>query len=136
MFVTVFYAIYDIRTGELAYCNGGHNAPYILKANGSVEMMPLSTNCMVGAIDDWQFQSAKAQLGVGDTLVLYTDGVNEAFNADFQEYGEERMEQLLRQQSGKDCRSLIDAQMNDVKAYAGDAPQSDDITIMALKRKA
>jgi sigma-B regulation protein RsbU (phosphoserine phosphatase) len=136
MFVTVFYAIYDIRTGELAYCNGGHNAPYILKANGSVEMMPLSTNCMVGAIDDWQFQSAKAQLGVGDTLVLYTDGVNEAFNVDFQEYGEERMEQLLRQQSGKDCRSLIDAQMNDVKAYAGDAPQSDDITIMALKRKA
>ena len=136
MFVTVFYAIYNIRTGELAYCNGGHNTPYIVKANGSVEMMPLSTNCMVGTIEDWEFKGAKAQLGVGDTLVMYTDGVNEAFNTDFQEYGEERMEQLLKQQSGKDCRALIDAQMNDVKAYAGEAPQSDDITIMALKRKA
>jgi sigma-B regulation protein RsbU (phosphoserine phosphatase) len=136
MFVTVFYAIYNIRTGEIEYCNGGHNAPYILKANGSVEMMPLSTNCMVGAIDGWEFKSDKSQLAVGDTLIMFTDGVNEAFNTDFQEYGEERMEQLLSQQSGKDCRALIDAQMNDVKLYAGEAPQSDDITIMALKRKA
>ena len=78
----------------------------------------------------------KTQLSVGDTLVMYTDGVNEAFNAEFQEYGDERMVQLLKQQSGKDCRALIDAQMNDVKAFAGEAPQSDDITIMALKRKA
>lgn len=136
MFVTVFYAIYNIRTGELDYCNGGHNAPYIVKSNGTVEMMPLSTNCMVGAIEGWEFKSAKAQLGVGDTLVMYTDGVNEAFNTDFQEYGEERMEQLLRQQSDNDCRKLIDAQINDIKTFAGEAPQSDDITIMALKRKA
>ena len=136
MFVTVFYAIYNIQTGELFYCNGGHNAPYIVKANGTVEMMPLSTNCMVGAISGWEFKSAQSQLGIGDTLVMYTDGVNEAFNTDFMEYGEERMEQLLKQQNDKDCRSLIDAQMNDVKAYAGEAPQSDDITIMALKRKA
>lgn len=136
MFVTVFYAIYDIRTGELAYCNGGHNTPYIFKANGTVEMMPLSTNCMVGTIDDWEYKGEKTQLSVGDTLVMYTDGVNEAFNAEFQEYGDERMVQLLKQQSGKDCRALIDAQMNDVKAFAGEAPQSDDITIMALKRKA
>jgi sigma-B regulation protein RsbU (phosphoserine phosphatase) len=136
MFVTVFYAIYDIRTGELQYCNGGHNAPYILKANGQVEMMPTSTNCMVGAIEDWNYQSAKAQLGIGDTLVMYTDGVNEAFDSNFQEYGDERMQQLLQQQKGQDCRSIIEAQMNDVKAFAGEAPQSDDITIMALKRKA
>ena len=136
MFVTVFYAIYDIRTGELQYCNGGHNAPYILKANGQVEMMPTSTNCMVGAIEDWNYQSAKAQLGIGDTLVMYTDGVNEAFDSNFQEYGDERMQQLLQQQKGQDCRSIIEAQMNDVKAFAGDAPQSDDITIMALRRKA
>jgi sigma-B regulation protein RsbU (phosphoserine phosphatase) len=67
---------------------------------------------------------------------MYTDGVNEAFNSDFQEYGEDRMEQLLQKHNGDDCRTLIEAQMSDVKAYAGDAPQSDDITIMALKRKA
>ena len=136
MFVTVFYAIYNIRTGEIDYCNGGHNAPYILKANGQVEMMPMSQNCLVGTIDGWQYTSAKTQLGVGDTLLMYTDGVNEAFNSEFQEYGEDRMEQLLQKHNGDDCRTLIEAQMSDVKAYAGDAPQSDDITIMALKRKA
>ena len=136
MFVTVFYAVYNIRTGELAYCNGGHNAPYILRANGQLEMMPISTNCMVGVVEDWKFNSSKVQLGVGDTIILYTDGVNEAFNANFEEYGEERMEQLLKQLAGKDCRALIEAQLDDVKVYAGDAPQSDDITIMALKRKA
>jgi sigma-B regulation protein RsbU (phosphoserine phosphatase) len=136
MFVTVFYAIYNIRTGEIDYCNGGHNAPYILKANGQVEMMPMSQNCLVGTVDGWQYISAKTQLGVGDTLLMYTDGVNEAFNSDFQEYGEDRMEQLLQKHNGDDCRTLIEAQMSDVKAYAGDAPQSDDITIMALKRKA
>ena len=136
MFVTVFYAIYNIRTGDIDYCNGGHNAPYILKANGQVEMMPMSQNCLVGTVDGWQYTSAKTQLGVGDTLLMYTDGVNEAFNNDFQEYGEDRMEQLLQKHNGDECRTLIEAQMSDVKAYAGDAPQSDDITIMALKRKA
>ena len=136
MFVTVFYAIYNIRTGDIDYCNGGHNAPYILKANGQVEMMPMSQNCLVGTVDGWQYTSDKTQLGVGDTLLMYTDGINEAFNSDFQEYGEDRMEQLLQKHNGYDCRTLIEAQMSDVKAYAGDAPQSDDITIMALKRKA
>ncbi len=135
MFVTVFYAIYNIRTGELEYCNGGHNSPYILRANGQVEMMPTSTNCIVGVYDEWVYTSDKAQLGAGDTIVMYTDGVNEAFNEDFIEYGEERMEKLLGQQIGRNCQELITAQIADVKAYAGEAPQSDDITIMALKRK-
>jgi sigma-B regulation protein RsbU (phosphoserine phosphatase) len=99
-------------------------------------MMPMSTDCLVGTVDGWQYTSAKTQLGVGDTLMMYTDGVNEAFNVDYQEYGDDRMLQLMRQHNGDDCRTLIEAQMNDVKAFAGDAPQSDDITIMALKRKA
>lgn len=98
--------------------------------------MPTSTNCMIGAIEEWTYQTSKAQLGVGDTLVMYTDGVNEAFDSNFQEYGDERMQQLLEQQKGQDCRTIIEAQMNDVKSFAGNAPQSDDITIMALKHKA
>jgi len=136
MFVTVFYAIYNIKTGELDYSNGGHNSPYILRANGSVEQLPVSTNCMVGAIEDVTFTNEKAQLGVGDTLVMYTDGVNEATNAQFEEYGDARMEQCLGQLIGKTCQEVIDQQLADVKVFAGEAPQSDDITLMALKRKA
>ena len=136
MFVTVFYAIYDIRTGEIDYCNGGHNSPYIIRANGRVEQLPTSTNCMVGAIDGMSYNNETVQLGVGDTLVMYTDGVNEATNAQFEEYGDARMEQALGALSGKTCQEIIDGQLADVRAFVGEAPQSDDITLMALKRKA
>jgi len=136
MFVTVFYAIYNIRTGELEFSNGGHNSPYILRANGNVDQLPVSTNCIVGAIGDVEFSNDKTSLGVGDTLILYTDGVNEATNADNQEYGDDRMERLLGTLAGKSCQDIINAQREDVKNFVGDAPQSDDITLMAIKRKA
>ncbi len=135
MFVTVFYAIYNIRTGELEYCNGGHNSPYIMRANGSIEQMPMSTNCLVGIVDDYTFESDKLQLGVGDTLLMYTDGVNEAFNKNYEEYGETRMKQVLSTLNGKSCKEIIDNQLADVRRHAEGAEQSDDITIMALKRK-
>ena len=136
MFVTVFYAIYNIATGELNYCNAGHNAPYLLKADGTLVQLPQSTNCIVGAIEGVGYDEGKLQLSVGDTLLMYTDGVNEAFNPQFEEYGEQRMEQLLAGKSGYSCREFIDAQLADVRTFADGAPQSDDITIMALKRKA
>jgi len=136
MFVTVFYAIYNIYTGELEYCNGGHNSPYILRVNGRVEQMPISSNPLVGVVDTAEYQSDKTILQAGDTLVMYTDGVNEAFNADFEEYGEPRMEQALAQLSGQSCRDIVDGMLADVRHFADGAEQSDDITIMALKRKA
>ena len=136
MFVTVFYAIYNIKTGELDYSNGGPNSPYILRANGKVEMMPMSTDCMVGGIEGLEYHNHKAQLNVGDTLLMYTDGVNEAFNEQWEEYGDQRMQDLLEKLTDKNCQEIIAAQLEDVRAFAGKAPQSDDITLMALKRKA
>jgi len=136
MFVTVFYAIYDITTGEFVYCNAGHNSPVIIKANGKVEMLPVSDNCMIGAVNGLNYTTHQAHLDVGDTLMMYTDGVNEAMNEKSEEYGDERMMQFLTRQSDKDCKSIIDQQLADVKAFAGNAAQSDDITLMALKRKA
>ena len=135
MFVTVFYAIYNIYTGELEYCNAGHNSPYIIRADGKVEVMPMSTNFMVGIVSGHEFSSDKIQLQPGDTLVMYTDGVNEAFNTSFEEYGEERMAQLLGSQNGRSCREMIDSQLEDVRRFSEGAEQSDDITILALKRK-
>ena len=136
MFVTVFYAIYNIRTGEFVYCNAGHNSPVIVKSNGKVEMLPVSENCMVGAVEGVTYNNTQARLEIGDTLLMYTDGVNEAMNEAFEEYGDERMMRLLATQSGNDCQTIIDQQLADVKAFAGNAAQSDDITLMALKRKA
>ena len=136
MFVTVFYAIYNIKTGEIVYSNGGHNSPYIMRVDGRIEQLPTSTNCVVGAIDGMSYNDDKAQLGVGDTLVMYTDGVNEATNLAFQEYGDARMEHALGALTGKTCQGIIDGQLADVRDFVGEAPQSDDITLMALKRKA
>jgi len=136
MFVTVFYAIYNIRTGEIAYCNGGHNSPFILRSNGTVEQMPVSTNCIVGAVTDLTFSNETTRLDVGDTIVFYTDGVNEATNAALEEYGDARMAETLASLNGKSCQAIIDGQLEAVRNFANGYPQSDDITLMALKRKA
>ncbi|MBO7129081.1 MAG: SpoIIE family protein phosphatase [Prevotella sp.] len=135
MFVTVFYGIYNIQTGEVTYANAGHNPPYLMKANGSVEQLPMSKDIVAGAIDGYQYTEEKLKMEHGDTLLLYTDGVTEATDADYGEYGEGRLEALLKQHTKDDCQQIIDKVKEDVKAFAGDVEQSDDITLLALRRK-
>ena len=135
MFVTVFYAIYNTKTGEVEYCNAGHNSPYLIHANGQVEALPTSTNCMIGAIEGLDFVSGSLKMEQGDMLVMYTDGVNEAVNNAFEEYGDQRLLETLQQTTGKSCRETIDVLLNSVKAFADGAPQSDDITMLSFKRK-
>ena len=135
MFVTVFYGIYNIRTGEVTYTNAGPNPPYIMKANGSVQSLPMSKDIIAGFLDDFQFTENTLQLEPGDTLLMFTDGVTEAIDPEENEYGVERLQQLLGQLVASDCQKIIDAVKADVKAFAGEAEQSDDITLLALKRK-
>ena len=136
MFVTVFYGIYNIQTGEIAYCNAGHNPPYFLKHDGSVETLPLSKDPMVGAVEGITYHEEKVQLEKGDALYMFTDGVTEALNASLEEFGEQRLEQTLQQAHGKNCQEVIDAVTGEVKAFVEEAEQSDDITMLVLKRKA
>jgi sigma-B regulation protein RsbU (phosphoserine phosphatase) len=135
MFVTVFYGIYNITTGEVAYTNAGHNPPYVLKADGSVKALPMSSDLVAGVIDDHKFSEETFKLEHGDTLLLFTDGVTEAVDTEFKEYGDERLKALLQKEAQADCQQIIDHVKADVKAFAGDAEQSDDITLLALKRK-
>ena len=135
MFVTVFYGIYNIRTGEVTYTNADHNPPYIMKANGSVQSLPMSKDIIAGFLDDFQFTENTLQLEPGDTLLMFTDGVTEAIDPEENEYGVERLQQLLGQLVASDCQKIIDTVKADVKAFAGEAEQSDDITLLALKRK-
>ena len=134
MFVTMFYGIYDIKTGDVTYTNAGHNPPYVAKADGSVVKLPLSKNIIAGFLKDYQFTEEALQLQHGDTLLLYTDGVTEAVDPYYNEYGEERLEALLKNTSQVDCQQLIDAVKADVKVFANGAEQSDDITLLAIKR--
>ena len=134
MFVTVFYGIMDISTGEIVYCNAGHNPPCILTHSGEVKPLPMSNDAMVGAVDGLEYTDATLQLDHGDTLFMYTDGVTEALDKDNGEFGEQRMQTTLAGAAGQDCQSMVESMKTAVAAFAGEAEQSDDITVMALKR--
>ena len=135
MFVTVFYGIYNVNTGEINYCNAGHNAPYILHGDGSVEMLHSHINLVLGAFEGMDYKGDSMQLGEGDTLVLYTDGVTEAERADHRQFGEPLLEQVLAGLAGKESVRVVDTINEKVKEFADGAPQSDDVTVLAIRRK-
>ena len=134
MFVTVFYGIMDITTGEISYCNAGHNPPYLIKNDGGVSALPMSQDPMAGAIEGLNYQLASLQLNRGEALVLFTDGVTEAMNTQFEEFGEQRLEQTLKGLKKCSCQQTVEAIKADTAAFTDGAEQSDDITILALKR--
>jgi sigma-B regulation protein RsbU (phosphoserine phosphatase) len=134
MFVTTFYGIMNIRTGEIMYSNAGHNPPYIRKASGSVEQLPCSSGLPLGVIEDFTFCRDTMTLMPGDTLFLYTDGVTEAINSQGAFFTDSRLEEFLNQ-TGGDCTAgdLCCATSRVVHGFAGDAVQSDDITLLVIK---
>lgn len=134
MFVTVFYGIMNTKTGEVSYCNAGHNPPYVLKKNGEVSALPMSQDPMVGAIDGIEFHEASLQLEHGDSLVMFTDGVTEAMNVNNEEFGEQRLEDTLADVTMHSCQQIVEVIKDDVAAFAGEAEQSDDITVLTLRR--
>ena len=134
MFVTVFYAIYNVKTGEINYCNAGHNPPYILRKDGKLEKLPNSDSGMLGVFDFLDFSDEYVKLEEGDMLMMYTDGVDEACNVNNEVFGDERLEKVLRESAGLSCQASIDKMLDNVRAFTAGAPQSDDITMMALKR--
>lgn len=135
MFVTVFYGIYDLNTGVIDFTNAGHNPPYILHADGSVEMLKSECNLVLGAIEGMPFKNESLQLEKGDTLVTYTDGVTEAENIDHQQFDESRLEETLAGLKGANSEAIVAAINAQVKEFAGEAPQSDDITLLVIRRQ-
>ena len=134
MFVTVFYGIINVNTGDICYCNAGHNPPFILKHDGKVEQLPTIGDSMVGALDGLEYHESTLKLEKGDALIMYTDGVTEAMNIDYKQFGEERLKDTLEDVAMHNCQEMVEAIKSDVAAFAGDAEQSDDITVLTLKR--
>jgi len=134
MFVTVFYAILDVTTGSVTYCNAGHNSPYVMRSNGQVEQLPKSPNSIVGAVEGLTYKDQTFQLEQGDVLLMYTDGITEAMNTQFEEYGDDRLVETLKELPKENCQQLIDSVKESVAVFADGAEQSDDITVMALRR--
>ena len=133
MFVTVFYGILNIKTGEVEYCNGGHNPPLIVSNNMKIEQLDLTENFVVGAISSSTYNSKKIKLDEGDSLLLHTDGVTEAMNLNNEQYTDERLVKCLENTKHLSVTELVTRLSDDVKGFTTGAEQSDDITIMALK---
>jgi serine phosphatase RsbU (regulator of sigma subunit) len=136
LFVTVFYCILEPKTGVLRYANGGHNPPYVRHADGTVETLRGAGGLVLGALSGTVYPTHTVQLGPGDRLVLYTDGVTEAFNPAAEAYGEERLIAEVRAHADGGSMTLIEHICQSVTAFAGTAPQSDDITLTVVGWKA
>ncbi len=131
MFVTTFYCILTISTGRLEYCNAGHNPPYRISANGTVEQLPKTGDLVLGAIDGVDFHNHEIYLEPNDWIYLYTDGVTEAMNVDNELYSEERLEKVLAQPQDSP-EAMISNVTQNLKTYTAEARQSDDITMMSI----
>ena len=133
MFVTVFYAIYNTRTGLVTYCNAGHNPPHLLRSDGTVKELPRSKNIMLGVFDMTAYEEDSLQLDSGDMLVMFTDGVTEAMNSEGEEFGVRRLKTTLGSLAGQDSRQVVDAVKTAIKDFVDGAAQSDDITMLVVK---
>jgi sigma-B regulation protein RsbU (phosphoserine phosphatase) len=133
MFVTLFYGVLDISTGELEYSNGGHNPPCLLSADGELEFLNEHRTSALGVIEDLKYQSGVAHLKSGQSLILYTDGITEAADKNFNEFSNDRMKKYLRKNTNLSSKEIIKGMIKEVNDFAAGAPQSDDITMMVIK---
>jgi phosphoserine phosphatase RsbU/P len=134
MFVTVFYGILDTLKGEIEYVNAGHNPPYLLTASG-ITKVGMTNGIALGIVEKINFHSKKIEIKPGEKLYLYTDGITEAFNAEEMVYGTEKLENFLLRHLNVPVETIIKHTLNEVDAFVDGAPQSDDITLLALTYK-
>jgi sigma-B regulation protein RsbU (phosphoserine phosphatase) len=134
-FVTAFYAALDTGTGRLTYVNAGHNRPLWVKA-GSGEIQELAARGIaLGVVEEVELEERELDLAPGDLLVLYTDGVTEAMDTQGQPFGQARLEEVLAANREGSAEQILAAVEEAVQAFAGKAPQSDDLTLLVVKRE-
>jgi phosphoserine phosphatase RsbU/P len=132
MFVTMFCGVLNVSTGVLRFSNAGHNPPLIVRRGGAVEWLRLPEGLVLGVMPDVPYETFTATLEHGDTLVAYTDGVTEAKSPDSRLYSADALFELVTAQAAQGPKDLVNSILSSVKAHAGTAPQSDDVTLLAL----
>ena len=132
-FVTVFYGVLNLETGELAYCNGGHNLPYIQSKSGDVKELENVGGLLLGKFEGAPYEMNTIQLDPGDAVVTFTDGVTEAEDEGDGFFDEERVIEFLQKHPGKSLESLVKGIFLEVMKFTGAAEQSDDITVLSVR---
>ena len=133
LFITAFFGVLDLELGTLTYVNAGHDPPYLIRPNEAPEMIPHTGGIALGVLPELSYAETTIPLDAGTALYLYTDGVTEAENASGQQYGRERLEEQLAANQIEGPDTLMDDILTDLRSFADNAKQFDDITCMALR---
>jgi sigma-B regulation protein RsbU (phosphoserine phosphatase) len=135
LFVTAFYGILDPERGTLTYCNAGHNAPFLLKSDGEDDVQFLTiTGMALGIEAEATWTQASAEISPGDIVVFYTDGIPDAQDKDGTFFNEESLVETAKENMSRPADEIQNAIIDEVRSFAGEAAQSDDITLMVLVR--
>jgi serine phosphatase RsbU (regulator of sigma subunit) len=130
-FITLFYAELDPEAGHLQFSNAGHNPPLLRRRDGTVEALEVG-GLPLGIFEDSQFELGRATFGAGDSLLLYSDGIPEAFDTRDDAFGEERLLELWKTQGHRPGDQFIELLLGEVGRFRGGAGQSDDMTVVVL----
>ena len=133
MFVTVFYGVFDPRTGSLTYANAGHESPVVRRVDGTTEELPFTGGVPLGIVDDMTFDEGKSALAPGEFAFLFTDGVTEAQNTSEEEFGNARVHDTIAGAEPGAARDAVDTLVRRVVQFSGEAEQFDDLTCLVLK---
>ena len=133
MFVTAWMGILNVKTGKVLFANAGHNPPLVKHADGTYEYLKTRAGFVLAGMDGVRYRKNEIDLAPGDTIYLYTDGVTEATDINNELYGEERLYTVLEKLKDAAPQVICDEVKRDVDAFVGEAPQFDDITMLALK---
>ena len=131
-FATFFWAVYEERGRSLTWVNAGHNAPMLLRASGSLERLSAS-GPPLGAVAGSKYRQATTRLEPGDLLVVFTDGVTEAAGAGEEEFGDARLERVLRECGGLPARAVCSRILDAVRVFEDGRPQQDDVTLVIAR---
>lgn len=134
-YATFFYAQFDEGSGKLRYVNAGHNPPYIVRRGGA-SVKPLTVGGIaLGMFPQWSYEEAVVTLERGDVFIAFTDGVVEAHDARDEEFGEERLEALLRRTAPLPAPEMMSAILDELRRWMGEAAQYDDLTFIVAKAR-
>jgi sigma-B regulation protein RsbU (phosphoserine phosphatase) len=132
-FATLFYGLLDFKNHQLQYCNAGHDNPFHFTQQ---EIKRLKTGGVVlGFVPQFSYEETKIPVKSGDLFLIYSDGVTEAMNASEEEFGEERLVEIIKQNKSKTSMELIDEIIDAVNHHAGSEPQMDDMTLVVVKKE-
>lgn len=132
MFITLIIGVLDLKTGKLRLCNAGHNLPVLIHGDGEITLLKSKSQLFVGVLEEMEYVDEEICLEKDCRLFLYTDGISEAENTAKEQYGEDKLLEVLSAAGKSDACAIVDAVIDSVAAHVNGAEASDDITILVL----